>query len=809
MRTSVACPACGEETLAASARWCGACGARLDVERRDREREVAVALDDEPPAALERTQQPPNRRIALVALVALVGALVVVQAARRPDTDPRGFTGRGDPTRSGTVSLTTIEAPAALRWDVALEPVAGPIGTLGALAADADTIVVRGDAGLAVHDTADGALRWARADVSVDDPTRLFLGPPALLVPEHVVVPVADGLRAFELDSGEERWHWTGDGVPAAWAHPAGVVTITDDRRVSLVSPDGTTQWSFDSLTVLAASARSALSGGDRSLVYLTITRPAGVDLATSGGTATAYVLAVDAASGTPRFEVEVPPDQGVTRTRLTMTRDHIAAVTATDVWVWDAVKGTLLPGAPFPHDLGPPAIATPIEGDLGIGTVAGRVVRLDPVTGRVRWSVDRGQSIAALRTTEGSVVVGSIVTERAPIRPDVTAVWSWRVVTLDPATGSLRGQANLGTDSPLLPDSGTDGPLVSLNRGTIARWGAAGRATWRAPTPAPAAPAPVVADAVYVQTAAGLEVLEITDGSRRWRHAGTGGDGTWIADSVHAPVVAAETVVAVPAAIRGEGARSVLALDSLLGVLRWDRSNDRPTAAGPLTLAGDLVFLPVGSEVHGHDVQTGRRAFAARTHVPLGPLAVHPEYVVGTPVEPRDGSTGAATADVFALRRADRSVAWREALHTCTPPAIADRSVVVGAPVGVAALDLDTGRTRWVWNTSHPTCLEPAVAQGTVATLDGDRTLVGLRLDDGQERWSSPLPAAVAAAPTIAGDEVLVPLLSGDVVAVGLDDGEQRWTLPTGGIPATSVVVADGGILVLDRDGHLRLFGG
>ncbi|ELZ74960.1 serine/threonine protein kinase-like protein [Haloferax larsenii JCM 13917] len=147
----------------------------------------------------------------------------------------------------------------------------------------------------------------------------------------------------------------------------------------------------------------------------------------------------------------------------------------------------------------------------------------------------------------------------------------------------------------------------------------------------------------------------------------------------------------------------------------------------------------------------------------------------------------------------------WRHPIPTtaqpypiAAPPVVSDGVAVTATygertpPIGVAAVDAETGTPRWrVGFNSRQIPWTLAAADGAVYVpfFKGDAGVVALDLQTGGREWSVSLP--VAGPVTVAGDTLLVPL-DGDPEAIAAVDrrtGAIRWRAP--GVRHTEAGVA------------------
>lgn len=109
--------------------------------------------------------------------------------------------------------------------------------------------------------------------------------------------------------------------------------------------------------------------------------------------------------------------------------------------------------------------------------------------------------------------------------------------------------------------------------------------------------------------------------------------------------------------------------------------------------------------------------------------------------------------------------------------PAVADGRVFAAAVEGgVQALDLQTGRTAWTYESDLRLSGGPGVGEGLVVVGSLDGAVIALDAATGQERWQAKVGNEVIAAPAIGMGMVLVRSNDGRVSAFDAANGERRW---------------------------------
>lgn len=781
MRTAVRCGTCGVDA-AGSARWCGRCGTPLDSPDGGGRRTDAPARPvlDEDLVDLAEPPPPPlrSRLLALGAVVAVLGGLVAVQASRQTVAEARGMTPRGDAARDGVASVAAIPPPTGEAWSSRLAFPSLVAPTLLVLPADRVVYVVdlARTGGVSGHDPDTGALLWTRRDLGTANVAPVVAGD-VLLLQE-----VGQRIVAIGPDGGT-RWR-DGRRLGSGTVRGDDLLEVTGGVLISTDAATGTENWVLDVRGELGAEPASVLPGGPDGQVLLLATTPTGIQLGAAPQIEEPLVAVLDAENRSLIRTIPLPPHLAWAQQPVAVEDDLLVYADVTDVVFHHLGSGHEI--SRQPHRLGNRPLSVHAAGGHALLLDgSGTLVAVDP-SGTWVWS----------QTAPLPVEVS--------LRDDVVLMASaTRVTAVDAATGTVRGGQPVPIDARRGP-AGPDGAAYTVREdGDLTRYDVDGSVAWRTPLSLGevAAPAAAPDGRVITATGDGVSVHRAEDGSRLWAYR-TGRLDALVADEIVAPVVTEELVVVAPPTTQSGTVGGLYALRLETGILHWNRLEDRPPPRGPLTLDRDLVLLPVGSELHGYDPETGRRALAARAGDLRGPAAAAGGVVVSTtPISASGGSRGRT---IRATTRADRTERWEVAADPCSAPSIVDDLVVVGTADGLLALDLLTGTERWR-RELEPVCLDVTASVGhdQVIAITGDRLVTVERLT-GEVVREVRLPAPAAASPVVIGPEIVVPLLDGSLAAWSTTSGDATWSLDLSGVPASSPVVVDGHLLLILRDGRL-----
>ena len=382
----------------------------------------------------------------------------------------------------------------------------------------------------------------------------------------------------------------------------------------------------------------------------------------------------------------------------------------------------------PVPEPLGPWPQVRADAGNTGLVDATGPTA--DP---SLRWRVTAAGTVGATvaratgtATPSERVYVAAEDGRVAALAPDGTRRWLTELpeARFPPAVGAGRvvvavGDALVVLDADSgdrlrsidLPDDSFDTPtlvgdtaLVGTFSGGVVAADLAGAVRWQAGAPSRAHP-PVVADGTAYVTA------------RRWE-----------TDDGDRPGV-------------------IAAVDVESGEIDWEVGLDGEPTAPPAVRDGVVYAGTNRGRVHAVDAGNGGR----RWREPVG------DWVTRGPTAAADGVYVVVLGEGPAKLDLDGAVAWRSDAGGETNPVLAEDLVAVGTDEGVAAVDRETGRTRWRAETDAGVEFDVRVADGRVYAGDRHGTLSAFEVDTGERVWRVPfrptrMPGAVVGPRTVAG---------------------------------------------------------
>jgi outer membrane protein assembly factor BamB len=133
--------------------------------------------------------------------------------------------------------------------------------------------------------------------------------------------------------------------------------------------------------------------------------------------------------------------------------------------------------------------------------------------------------------------------------------------------------------------------------------------------------------------------------------------------------------------------------------------------------------------------------------------------------------------------------------------PVVADGSVVVVGPDGVAALAADNGEVKWKRPRTPGPPAPAAIEKELVLYPEGNgeqSAVVAAAVGDGQEVWRLQTGSPMVGGATVAGGAAYLSGRNGTVHAVAVESGDRQWSFEAAGRVATPPAVANDTVLVM-----------
>lgn len=711
----------------------------------------------------------------MVALVTLVVAGAVGVARLGGGSGAAATAGAAAADHRGFYPAAEVESLETVRWR--RDRSGSSYGQVASPAVAGDNVYVATDGTVAAFGLSKGELRW-RAELAGVATVAADLGQLYALTPTT--------LHALAPEDGALRWSVRLPSAPGADValdrQPlnvvAGTVTVrTTDGGVAAVAADGTMLWSLDP----DGLAREGLDAIPQRAAFGPLRFGSTALLVTEAGDGVGSVRALDLGTGVTRWESvvagPVASAPALVGRILVVGGEQLTAFDARDgdvLWRsrWDArghvvaagqrvalvgPQGSRLldvrDGTQVAQGRGPGEVAAVAEPTLAVGprspaavlpvhTAAGELRVLDasalvPVWWRRHVPVGRVPSVGAPGTVVTPTVDGHVLAFDAD---DGRLRWDRRLASA-PACGLSGG----GTLTYLVDDGRLH--AFDAGEGTVA-W------SYSPDVPLVGAARSAGRRVAVVDTDGGVALLAAEDGTLSAR-ADTGGDALGEAVLSGARAYAAGGNAAPPGGLDVSGWIRSVAVDS--GASAWVAYALGPLAFPPTVADGRLVAITSQGFLQAFEAATGAPAWdGTDVEPPTGPVAAADGVAV---VSDRRGLSAwslrsgarrwevdlpipllrsAAIAQGLVVARLDPStvaaydlasgeVRWRAPLGTAatSPVSIAAGRVYVGTRVGLAVLDLATGRQIARVSLAAPPVVAPIVASTGVTVCQADGSIV------------------------------------------------------------------------------------
>lgn len=285
----------------------------------------------------------------------------------------------------------------------------------------------------------------------------------------------------------------------------------------------------------------------------------------------------------------------------------------------------------------------------------------------------------------------------------------------------------------------------------------------------------------------------DLENGAVRWTYE-TGGE-----EIKSSPLLAAGSLYF------GDEAGKLHALDAKTGKLRWIFMAEGPITGGPNFADGVLVVGSYDNRIYGVAAKDGKELWRLETA----------GYVNGTPAI--SGKTVISSGCDGTLRLVDLKTGKQLAeapvgTYVAASPAVEGSLAVFGTfDNDVVAFDL--GKKAIAWRYKNPQREFPyyssAALAGGLAILGGrDKALHAIELKTGRGRWMKNFAARIDASPVIAGDRVFVADHAGVLAGFKLADGAETFRYESGEDFAASPAIGGGKLLIGSVQGKLYAFG-
>lgn len=139
--------------------------------------------------------------------------------------------------------------------------------------------------------------------------------------------------------------------------------------------------------------------------------------------------------------------------------------------------------------------------------------------------------------------------------------------------------------------------------------------------------------------------------------------------------------------------------------------------------------------------------------------------------------------------------------------PTLAGDLLLVGSFASkMVALEAESGRIRWEYDTEDWVWGAPAVASGVAYFGDLSGQLHAISVGGGALHWTYSVEGQIVASPAVQGDLLYVPSGAGLLLVRQLDNGDPAWQATSDGQLLTDPLLVDGTLLVASNAGEALL---
>jgi len=246
-------------------------------------------------------------------------------------------------------------------------------------------------------------------------------------------------------------------------------------------------------------------------------------------------------------------------------------------------------------------------------------------------------------------------------------------------------------------------------------------------------------------------------------------------------------------------------AVDAATGKARWTYTTQAEIKSSPVVADGKVLIGSYDGHLYGLDAATGTFAWKASTD----------NYVHATPGIWNGVAYFGGCDEIFhGVRISDGThvVQLPTQSYTAASPAIAGGVAYYGTFADeVIAVDIAQKRVKWRFmdpDRQFPFYSSAALWQSGAdhfMILGGrDKNVRALDLATGKERWVFPTRARVESSPAIAGGRVVVGSSDGKLYVLDAASGRKHWEFDAAAPITASPAIADGRIIIGDGDGRL-----
>src|SRR5688572_5583091 len=308
---------------------------------------------------------------------------------------------------------------------------------------------------------------------------------------------------------------------------------------------------------------------------------------------------------------------------------------------------------------------------------------------------------------------------------------------------------------------------------------------------------AAIVDGVAYVGTMAGkLVAVDAGTGKLKWSYTAAS-DDFGIGES--SPTVAGGLVYI------GDLSGVFHAVDAATGKVRWTYKTQAEIKSSPVVVGDKVLIGSYDGHLYGLNAATGKFLWKVSTD----------NYVHATPAIWNGVAYFGGCDEVFhGVRVSDgvKVLSLATEAYTAASPTIAAGIAYYGTFANeVVAVDITAKKVKWRFvdpDRQFPYYSSAALSNGMIVLGGRDKNVRAIDMATGKQRWVFPTRARVESSPAVAGGRVVVGSSDGKLYVLDLASGKKVWEFEAGAPITASPAISGGRIIIGDGDGRLYAFG-
>ena len=254
---------------------------------------------------------------------------------------------------------------------------------------------------------------------------------------------------------------------------------------------------------------------------------------------------------------------------------------------------------------------------------------------------------------------------------------------------------------------------------------------------------------------------------------------------------------------------RNLYAIDLELGSLRWKLLTEGNIEFSP-ALMNNKIYVAT-SDVNGlADDKNLLYSINPSSGEVLWKSWLGKEYGIGatTPVLAEGNMVFVGTYDsgMLSFDAESGHILWinNDEKHITGPPAHDGGIIYFSSSSTFYAVDSDTGKTIWKYETGGTIYSSPAISEEEVMFGSSDGMFYSLKRYSGRVSWTYDAESPIRSSPVVSGGTVYYADSSGEIYSHRIYDGSIRWKIDIGESVVSSPIAVDGRLLVAADDSRL-----